>query len=409
MPMFKTPARIPHSWLGALALAGLSQITGAVSAAQRTVYAGELQGAGEVVMELDSATAPNGQLSGRYFYPKRGVDIPLKGTDQALLEPKPYWEAAKAGNAAGAQADAAATWQGTRDEQGYRGVWTDARTGKQRNFTLKRVAQYETGAQANDGGIDDDADINATRAPYEALKLAGHAVPVGPDVGSAKVAYRMWQDPRTKFSYPRLSRHPDAQVLARVNHLLEQRHWRMSHAALACLASAYTSGSPSAGTLGNYDEETIAVPWLSSALMTVTEAGSLDCGGAHPNNHFDPYTLDLLRGEYLDWNRIFDAYAPGDAASRPPSAALRDLVSQVQKSLAARDEAGMTEDRSQEGCWELWPGYLALGAATPGALSLSVSGVGHASGVCLGTQAQVPFQDLKAYLKPGGQAYLVTD
>ncbi|MNT36152.1 hypothetical protein D3C72_1722180 [compost metagenome] len=183
----------------------------------------------------------------------------------------------------------------------------------------------------------------------------------------------------------------------------------MSHAALACLASAYTSGSPSAGTLGNYDEEVVAVPWLSSALMTVTESGSLDCGGAHPDNHFDPYTLDLLRGEYLDWNRVFDAYAPGAAPSRNPSAALRDLVGRVQKSLAARDEAGLTENRSQEGCWELWPGYLALGAAKPGALSLSVSGVGHASGVCLGTQAQVPFQDLGPYLKPGGQAYLVSD
>ncbi|NMK46314.1 hypothetical protein [Achromobacter sp. Bel] len=407
MPTY--PARVPLSWLGALALAGLSQIPGAASAAQRTVYAGELQGVGEVVMELDSAAAQKGVLHGRYFYAKHGVDIPLKGSDKALLEPTPYWEAAKSGKTAGAEADAAATWHGTRDEQGYRGTWIDARTGKQRSFNLKRVAQYEAGSQASDGGIDGDADINAANAPYEALKLAGHAVPIGPDIGSAKVAYRMWQDPRTKFSYPRLSRHPDAQVLARVNHLLEQRHWRMSHAALACLASAYTSGSPSAGTLGNYDEEVIAVPWLSSALMTVTESGSLDCGGAHPNNHFDPYTLDLLRGEYLDWNRVFDAYAPGAAPTRTPSAALRDLVGRIQKSLAARDEAGLTQDRSQEGCWDLWPGYLALGAAAPGALSLSVSGVGHASGVCLGTQAQVPFQDLGPYLKPGGQAYLVSD
>jgi len=242
--------------------------------------------------------------------------------------------------------------------------------------------------------------------PYDTLKLAGHAEPVGDDIGSATVAYRMWRDPRTQFSYPRLSRHPDKAVMARVNHLLEQRHWRMSHAALACKATAYTSDGPSAGTLGNYEEEVVNVPWLSSAMMTVTESGSLDCGGAHPNNHFDPYTLDLLRGETLDWNRVFDAYEPNNREPRP---ALKELAGQVQKTLAARDEAGLTEDRSKEGCWDLWPTYLALGASAPGALSLSVSGVGHASGVCLGTLAQVPFSDLAAYLKPGGQAYLVQD
>lgn len=404
--MFLFSARIPSSPLGALALGALLLAATDAGAAQRTVYTGTLQGVGEIVMELDSVAAGDGGLTGRYFYPRHGVDIPLQGDDQGLREPLPYWESRKAEKQPGA-APIAATWRGARDAQGFRGQWTDARTGQERRFDLKRVAQYDT----PEGGVDFDydKDIDAARAPYDTLKLAGHAQPAGPDIGSATVAYRMWRDPRTKFSYPRLARHPDAQVLQRVNHLLEQRHWRMSHAALACVASAYTSGAPSAGTLGNYDEEVVDVPWLSRALMTVTESGSLDCGGAHPNNHFDPYTLDLLRGDYLDWNRVFDAYGPGGAPSGNRSAALLDIVGRVQKTLAERDEAGLTEDRSKEGCWDLWPSYLALGAAAPGALSLSVSGVGHASGVCLGTLAQVPFGDLAPYLKPGGQAYLVSD
>ncbi|WP_416372785.1 hypothetical protein [Achromobacter mucicolens] len=383
---------------GVLTLAMLWQ-AGHAGAAERTVYTGTLQGVGDIVMELDSATAGN-ELTGRYFYPEHGVDIPLKGSEAALQEPMTF----AAATAPGAQP--AATWQGKRDAQGYHGVWIDTRTGKQRTFTLQRVAQYDAGALAPDGSIGFDEDIDAARVPYDTLKLAGHAVPVGADVGSATVAYRMWRDPRTQFSYPRLSRHPDAQVMARVNHLLEQRHWRMSHAVLACKASAYTTDNPSAGTLANYEEEVVAVPWLSRAMMTVTESGSLDCGGAHPNNHFDPHTFDLLRGETLNWNRVFDAYQPG---SREPRPALTALVGQAQKTLAARDEAGLTEDRSKEGCWDLWPAYLALGATTPGALSLSVSGVGHASGVCLGTLAQVPFGDLAPYLKPGGEAYLVQD
>lgn len=422
--MFRSHARIPRSLPGALALAVLSLIASQASAAQRIVYAGTLQGAGDVVMELESEPAEGGTLNGRYFYPRQGVDIPLQGTEQALFEPRPYWELARAGR--GPQADAptnAATWQGKRDDDGYRGLWTDARTGKQRSFELRRVARYDPEQLAPDSvqavtslisggmgsGIDANAVIDKEHAPYETLKLAGHAAPAGPDVGNATVAYRMWRDPRTKFVYPRLSRHPDPQVYQRVNHLLEQRHWQKSLAALACMSSAYTDGNPAAGTLGSYDEEANTVTWLSSALMTVTEAGSLYCGGAHPDNHFDPYTFDLLRGEYLDWNRIFDAYVPGENGFDQESPILLAVAEQARKALAAREAEGPTDDSALEGCSDLWPSYLALGAVAPGALSLSISGVGHAMGVCLGTHAEVPFKDLTPYLKPGGQAYLVTD
>lgn len=389
-------------------------------AAQRTVYKGTLQGAGEVVLELDDAAGADGVVSGRYFYPRSGVDIPLRGTGEVLYEPKPNPARPPASDTATIDAaDRAASWQGTRDEKGYRGQWTDARTGKQRRFDLQRVAGYDTAQLERDrakaratqvdlGDIDLKAGMDATRAPYETLKLAGHAKPVGKEAGSAAVAYRMWVDPRTRFAFPRLSRHPDPQVMRRVNDLLEQRHWRKSLGALECMASAYTSTNPGAGTLGGFDEENINVTWLSRALLTVTEAGSLDCGGAHPANHFEPYTFDLLRGEYLDWNRVFDAYAPGKRSfGREPSAALLGLVEQVVK-------AGLPEDRAEqhpnlEDCADLWPQYLALGAISPGALSLSVSGVGHASGACLGTHGSVPFKALQPYLKPGGQAYLVTD
>ena len=100
--------------------------------------------------------------------------------------------------------------------------------------------------------------------------------------------------------------------------------------ALDCKATAYTSTNPMAGTLGGFDEEDVKVTWLSRALMTVTESGSLDCGGAHPYNHFDVYTFDLLRGEYLDWNRVFDAYVPGKRTfGGEKSAALLTLVKQA--------------------------------------------------------------------------------
>lgn len=419
------PMRLPAPCLrrfrpAVLALAVLSIAMLDVHAAQRTVYKGTLQGAGEVVLELDDTAGADGVVSGRYFYPRSGVDIPLRGTGDLLYEPKPRPARPPASDQATIDAaDRAASWQGARDAKGYRGQWTDTRTGKQRRFDLQRVAAYDTdqlerdraqarAAQTDLGDIDLKAGIDATRAPYETLKLAGHAKPVGKDVGAGAVAYHMWVDPRTRFAYPRLSRHPDAQVMRRVNDLLEQRHWRKSLGALECMASAYTSANPGAGTLGGFDEEDINVTWLSRALMTVTEAGSLDCGGAHPFNHFEPYTFDLLRGEYLDWNRVFDAYAPGKQTfGREPSAALSRLVEQVVKAGPSGSQA--EQHPSLDDCADLWPQYLALGATSPGALSLSVSGVGHASGACLGTHGRVPFQALRPYLKPGGQAYLAID
>lgn len=423
--MIRLHARIRRLLPAAVTLIALSQIDALAHAAQRTVYAGTLQGAGDIVMELDSRPTADGMLTGRYFYPKHGVDIPLRGAEKTLYEPRLYQDLAQAKldpETDTAQATAAASWQGTRDADGYRGQWTDIRTGKTRRFTLRRVADYDPDklapgsvqavTDAISGGmgsaIDSQADINVASAPYETLKLAGYARPVGQDIGTAAVAYRLWVDPRTKFAYPRLSRHPDPQIITRINHLLEQRHWQKSLAALQCMASAYTNGNPAAGTLGSYDDEVIQVDWLSKALMTVTEAGSLYCGGAHPDNHFEPYTFDLLRGEYLDWNRIFPAYVPGQYGFADESPTLIKLMNQARERLPAEVRPARTDDDSLQGCSDFWPDYLALGVAAPGEISLSISGIGHALGVCLGTHATVPFNDLTPYLEPGGAVYLIT-
>ena len=95
------------------------------------------------------------------------------------------------------------------------------------------------------------------QAPYATLKLAGHAQPAGPEIGDGTVAYRMWSDPRTKLMYPRLSRHPDPTVMARVNRLLEQQHWQMNLAALECASTRYSDDGPAAGSLGGFDDEQV--------------------------------------------------------------------------------------------------------------------------------------------------------
>ena len=177
--------------------------------------------------------------------------------------------------------------------------------------------------------------------------------------------------------------------------------------ALDCKATAYTSANPMAGTLGGFDEEDVKVTWLSRALMTVTESGSLDCGGAHPYNHFDAYTFDLLRGEYLDWNRVFDAYVPGKRTFGGEERSAADAGEAGGGPGAGRQQGRpASEPRGLRG-----PVAGVSGAGRAGAGRLEPVGVGRGAflGACLGTHAQVPFKALTPYLKPGGEAYLVRD
>ncbi|HDR9498841.1 hypothetical protein [Burkholderia cepacia] len=399
---------------------------GFAHAAPRTVYEGTLQGAGTVVMELDNRQAADGSISGRYFYAQHGVDIPLHGTPAQLVEPLVRTQLPDdARDASGfrEQADfdhAAATWQGTRDKAGYRGRWTDARSGKTRSFTLRRVAEYDPDAVAPGSvdaitavsaggvgsGIARSAEIDMQHAPYATLKLAGHVRPVGPEIGDGLVAYRMWSDPRTVLAYPRLSRHPDPAVMARVNHLLEQRHWQMSLAALECAATRYTDDGPAAGTLGSYDDEHVTVTWLSRAVLGIVESGSLFCGGAYPDNHYDPVTFDLLRGAYLDWNRVIDAATTSKDGAPATSPALVSFITQLRDKATHGLQVTDGKDVSLS-CADVFPEYLAFELDAPGKLSFVVSGIGHAMGACLGPQLDVPFAALAPILRPGGARYLV--
>lgn len=399
---------------------------GLADGAPRTVYEGTLEGAGTIVMELDTLPAADGTLSGRYFYARFGVDIPLHGAPAQLVEPLARTQLpddARDASTFREHADfdhVAATWRGARDEDGYRGRWIDARSGKQRTFTLRRVAEYDPDAVAPGAveaitavsagrvgsGIARSADIDMQHAPYATLKLAEHARPVGPEIGDGTVAYRMWRDSRTEFAYPRLSRHPDPAVMARVNHLLDQRHWRMNLAALECESTRYTDDGPASGTLGGYDDEHVTVTWLSRAALGIVETGSTFCGGAYPDDHYDPVTFDLLRGTYLDWNRIIDATAPGKDGESATSPTLTSFITRLRDRATPRDQPTDGEGNSVS-CADEFPQYLAFELDVPGKLSFAVSGIVHAAAACLGPQLDAPFAALAPILKSGGARYLV--
>ncbi|MDR0217232.1 MAG: hypothetical protein LBJ15_24940 [Comamonas sp.] len=396
-----------------LALAFFVSAAGTALAAPMDVYRGTLGGS-QVVMELGQPQA-DGVREGRYFYLRHGVDIPLKGQLKALAEAQlltpELMEAL--GNDTPLFTDAkqrAVLWSLEQQGDSLSGEWVDGVHGKKLPLSLRHIAHYDPEkiapkgveavtlaiVQGSGSGVSGDVVISEQTTPYDYLRVAKQALEQGKEVVIAKdLAWRPVRDARTKFWYPRLSRHPDAKILAQTNAMLEQRHWGMSLAALGCRASIYLNYGPAAGSLGNYENEEIKVTYLSRALMSGVESGSTDCGGAHPNNHYDPFVLDLLRGGYMDFTRLLKGAKYGEYKLEYSDRFSRFLDKAVRKH---------SEDDKE--CTDLLPQYMALMFDKPDKMSFVISGIGHAMGVCLGSGVSVPFKELKPYIKPGAERYL---
>ena len=399
-----------------VALAFFVSASGWAWAAPVDVYRGTL-GSTAVVMELGEPQA-DGVREGRYFYPRYGVDIPLKGPLHAVAEAQPLAPELLEQQGGDAPVFTNATlrtvvWRmQVQGDGSLAGEWEDGIRAKKLRFHLKHIAHYDPEllgpigmgivtqayGQSADSALAQDGAITEKATPYDFLRMHLQPLQQGKEVVLApNLAWRPVRDARTQFWYPRLTRHPDAKILAQTNAVLEQRHWAMGFSALGCKSSIYLDMGPAAGSLGNYNEEQITVSFLSTALMSVVESGSTDCGGAHPNNHFNPFVLDLRRGGYLDFRRLFKGAAYRDyslAFSPRMQALIRQAVDK------------QPEPRDDDDCTDLLPQYMAVMLDKPDKVSFVISGIGHAMGVCLGSGVSVPFSQLKPVLAPGAKAYL---
>lgn len=420
----RMPVDARHRCFGSVvAVVAILLPAGAALAVPMSVYQGTLGGS-DVVLEVGAADA-SGVRAGRYFYRRLGVDIPLNGHGKELAEAlplDPLGDRAEEGEPVFNDPDTGkprVVWQGELNDKRYAGFWRELRTKKTLPFELKHVATYDPEAlrpgaveavtlaivQGASSGVSSSADISMASAPYDHLRLN---VPQkqGKEVARGAVAYRMVKDPRTRIAYPRLTRHPDTAMQALTNRLLERRHWALNLEALSCASTRYTSRGPAAGSLGGFDDESVVVDYLSPSLMSVVESGSTYCGGAHPNNHFEPYTLDLVRGGYFDFSQIFKGYLRGEYVPEY-SPSFMAFVQRQTGRQARRDKTVVGRAKTDlDGCEDIWPEYLYLHFQSPDRLAFDISGIGHAMGVCLGTHLTVPFALLRPLLKPGASRYL---
>lgn len=399
----------------------------ALQAAPRDVYVGTLGAAPAraVVLELEVQPGARGADAagawvGRYFDRQQGVDIPLRGTSQALAEGLPLKSLAPQGEADAHRAagpvfaDAqqrTITWHGLRGQGVFSGEWVDGIHERRMPFSLRWVARYDPQSwqvqqlpfayplnPVADEVLPEGLAITPQATPYEHLRLdvpmvPGDVVRVGP-----QLAWQRVRDPRTGVAYPRITEHPHPARMAAANALLVQRHWRMNQDALACKAAAYTADVPAAGTVADYDLEQVDVAYLSAVAMSVVESGAPECGGAHANHHYNPFTLDLLRGGYLDFARLLRGYA--EAEGQPPySPALGAVLQQAwADAQESEGEAGA--------CGSPVPDAMRLHWSGAGQLAWVAAGMGRSASACLGAGASLSWQELAPFWTPEAADYL---
>ncbi len=293
------------------------------------IYRGTI-GAQEIVVELrgplygdhaenyadarDHQTYP---IEGYYFYRRHGVSIDLVGTPQGdgILRLREYRQP-------GFRRDAefTADWRLTMGEGKATGIFCkcdlsqpSASAGPRQKISLTRVSQKLTpdsswqNYKANSGNTYFDL-------------LLDFLLQQGPEIQvSPEVAYSMRTDPRFKVSLPRLTRFPNAAVMARINRdldadLTDNRLW----------AAAVLSGGEFSGTFGgSYDEKTTVNFFLPDVLSLLVETQWYS-GGAHPNEGGYGHNYDLHTGKRFEIEEALQT-SSGGAAEAQSAAILAKL------------------------------------------------------------------------------------
>jgi len=381
--------------------------------AEPVTYKGKLGKTG-IVVELtdDPATSGDKAIAGRYLYLSQGADIPLqakshKGSALELAEE----EACKDQCEQGKPGPVGAIWKlsASADGKTLEGSWVGKKT---LPVKLERVAGRTIDGEAPKTPLDlynytdqtfvvEANPVTIKTSPYDYLRL-DVALTAGEKQGWADASYHDVTDPRTQFARPRIVELAGGVAPDAANAVLHARHWRDSLAALGCKALQYGGFQeygpmPGAGDgLGDYDGTISEVTALTPRLMSWRESGSVFCGGAHPYNYSEAYTIDVRNGQYFGLQDMFK-----DVVDGAPGPSLVAFVKETRKK--STDQVDIAFE-AECGTDDLIAQYLAGSTKREGdslKLVFGLQGLPHAIQACGDDLLELPVADAEQLLTPG--------
>jgi len=377
--------------------------------ADAVTYKGTL-GKLPIIVELTDPASAAELGFGRYAYMSKGIDIPLDPVEAdpgtlAFVEQLPCTDATCTRPDDGGpitDGPTGATWELEADGDELTGTWVDGKTSLPVKLTRigSRPIDAETVHTAGDladvnvGFLFGESRMTEETDPYDFAKLQVE-LKASDETDWDGMRFHYLSDPRVGLAFPRIVSAGDTD-LGPTNAYLESRQFAMHADALNCKAKAYAGmgfmGEDFGGTLGGWDEETVTVTYLSPTVLAWTEAGSLWCGGAHPDNHVNSYALDLVTGEPLEPGRIFEGWT-----DRPP----QELVDFI-KANRDREDADW---EAECGIDDLIDDYLAVTFQQGDAVTFTLSGLPNAIAACGMDLYTAPLRDLVPYLARSAETY----
>lgn len=409
-------------------------------AVEAITYKGTL-GRSDILLEL--ADPEIGMMEGRYSYMRVGGDIPLHNRDGIggfeFAEEAPCSEATCLPDDDGmvAEPPIGGHWKLNYSADGtmLTGTWSPAgKPGKTLEVSVTEIGRrtLPEGTEPTAMGLADsaflqlyanDMPFSAATAPYDFAKMA-----VALTEGEIQViegsSARFVSDPRTVFAFPRVVSLADGSSPDAANRALAERHARINLAAFSCLDNAYAGMSYSGydinmegGSLGDYDYETVGLSYLSPTVLGWTESGSTWCGGAHPNNHFYSFLIDVKTGRELALGKIFtnwvatgkiddyDATVDPAAALEAPEdyywAAGQELIDYVLANYRTDDP----EHAEECGMEELIATNLAMRFSPGDKVVFTLDDLPHAIHACTEDVLTVRLADIPQLLAPTARDY----
>jgi hypothetical protein len=292
-----------------------------------------------------------------------------------------------------------AHWSLKVDGKGASGTWTSADGKKTLPITLTRLPLL--------AAADVPPNTSVLGGTYNArwfkeIKISGAAKPKR--FGSVTMAFE--RDSAFKLAMPVFTRFPDKARMAKVNTMLRAYYRQSLMANRDCINGVREDVS------GQPPDYTFTISYATARVLSLTESGSVFCGGAHPNNYVTPLTFDLLTPKPIGGIAYgLDLKPEGfgevlKLANKQERIAFENFA--MERWMAGAKAAGET---SADGCANT--GFNV--DAAPGEKELSLlfdrKGLGvqrtdypHVSSNCLFQDFNptvIPWKDLKPYLREG--------